>query len=160
MNMQVAQTQGIDIKAQVAFGRKTLTELRSMVRNRPDKLVINGKQYLDGMTPYVTATKEITKERKLESVEGITVLDVIGFWARAEVFQNGRAISAAESECLFEEKNWKGKPRFQVRSMAETRACAKALRQCLQWVVKLPAERGGQEFAEEAAEELTQQPLE
>ena len=171
MTMQTVPKQEIDIKAQITFGRKALTELRMMVRNRPDKLVINGKQYLEfsdwqmlgaffGLTPYVTETKEITREKKLESAE-FTVLEIIGFWARAEARQDGKVISAAEAECMFDEKNWKGKPRFQVRSMAETRACSKVLRQCLQWVVKIPDEKGkpGVEFAEESKEELNEPKL-
>ena len=88
----------------------------------------------------------------------MTVLEVIGFVARAEARQNGNVLSAAEAECMMDEPNWRKKPRFQVRSMAETRACARVLRQCLQWVVKLPDEKGdtpppAENFADEAAEE-------
>lgn len=162
----------LDMKAQVAFGRKALAELRALVHRRPNPVFINGKRYLEfadwqilgaffGITPYIIATKEITREKPLESVPGFNVVEVIGFWARAVAKQDGMEVSAAEAECMFDESNWQKKPRFQLRSMAETRACAKVLRQCLQWVVKLPDEKGNptQEFAEESVEEVEQLPL-
>src|SRR6185437_14382005 len=46
-------------------------------------------------------------------------------------------ISSAEAMCLNDEPNWKSKPMFQLKSMAQTRACAKALRNVLAWVVVL-----------------------
>ena len=36
-----------------------------------------------------------------------------------------------------DESNWSSKPLFQLKSMAQTRACAKALRNVLAWVVVL-----------------------
>jgi len=145
---------------QVIEGKRALKELKALVQRRPDKLVISGKQYLYfpdwqilgaffGITASVVETKEITKEKP--ALEGkLNFLEVIGFTARAVAMRDGKEVSAAEAECLFEEPNWAKKPRFQLRSMAQTRACAKALRNCLQWVVRLP----DSEFAEEAAEEV------
>lgn len=78
----------------------------------------------------------------------------IGFRARAQVLKNGEVISCAEAECLKEEKNWESKPRFQLLSMAQTRACAKALRNCLQWVVRLPSGKDDVQLSEEVAEEV------
>jgi hypothetical protein len=46
-------------------------------------------------------------------------------------------ISAAEAQCTVEEANWKNKELWQLRSMAQTRACAKALRNVLAWIVVL-----------------------
>jgi len=92
-----------------------------------------------------------------KNVPGLTFKKPIGFWARAEARLDGKVLSAAEAECMFSEPNWAKKPRFQLRSMAETRACARVLRQCLQWVVKLPDEKGdpmAPELGDEAAEEI------
>lgn len=50
---------------------------------------------------------------------------------------SGETISAADAECWSDEQNWKGKPDFQVRSMAQTRACAKALRLALGFLMAL-----------------------
>ena len=162
------QSPEVSMKAQIAFGRKALTELRLLVRSRPDPVIINGKRHLEfcdwqilgaffEVSAYVVETKEITREKPLESVPSINALEVIGFWARAEAWQDGKVVSAAEAECMTDEKNWKGKPRFQLRSMAQTRACARVLRQYLQWVVKLPDDKGTpppEPFADVAAEEV------
>lgn len=158
----------LEMKAQIAFGRKALGELRTLVRNRPNPVVINGKRYLEfcdwqilgaffGITPYVVETKEINEEVPSKNVPGLTFKKLTGFFARAEARLDGKVLSAAEAECMFSEPNWKNKLRFQLRSMAETRACARVLRQCLQWVVKLPDEKGAPmapEYADEAAEEV------
>jgi hypothetical protein len=39
--------------------------------------------------------------------------------------------------CLNDEPNWRNKPLFQLKSMAQTRALAKALRNVMAWVVVL-----------------------
>ena len=61
----------------------------------------------------------------------------MGYAARAAALRAGQKISAAEAECRYSESNWKGKDDYQLRSMAQTRACAKALRNVLAWVVVL-----------------------
>jgi hypothetical protein len=67
---------------------------------------------------------------------------VRGFTARAVAIRaDGFELSAAESECLTDEPNWANKPSFQLKSMAQTRACGKALRNVLAWVVVLAGYR-------------------
>lgn len=78
-----------------------------------------------------------------EQVEG-------GYQARAVAVCNNVEISAAEALCLRDEANWKTKPEFQLKSMAQTRACAKALRNVLAWVAVL----GGPNVAPTPAEEM------
>ena len=147
----------------VTFGKSALKELRALVKNRPDsdKLVINGRQYLYftdwqilgaffGVYSMVTETKQLVEEVQSKVVEGMTKLKPIGYSARAEVRKDGAVIGAAEAICMDDEANWSKKPLFQLLSMAQTRACAKALRQCLGWVVRLPDST----FAEESAEEI------
>jgi hypothetical protein len=174
MNTQaLTKTNGenqIDMKAQITFGRKALQELRVLIRNRPDPVVINNKRYLEfidwqilgsffGITAFVESTEEILEELPPKDGAPFTFKRVIGFKARAKAIKDGNVmspLSAAEAECMFEEKNWQNKPRFTLRSMAETRACSKALRNVLQWVVKLPDEKTGkvvEEFGDVAAEE-------
>jgi hypothetical protein len=75
-----------------------------------------------------------------------------GFEARAvAITRDGAEISAAESMCLSDEANWAKKPLFQLKSMAQTRACSKALRNVLAWVVVLAG------FSPTPAEEMTGQ---
>lgn len=163
-----------DMQAQIQHGYWALDQIRDIVKRRPDPVIINKKRYLEfvdyqllgaffGITAYVKETKEIIKEETISfNGEPNTRLVVIGFWARAEAWKDGKPISAAEAECMNDEPNWKNKPRFQLRSMAETRACARVLRQVLQWVTKLPPAKGQQvqeEFADVAAEEMQQDNL-
>jgi len=61
-----------------------------------------------------------------------------GYMARAVVYdKEGKIVGSAEASCTREERNWKEKPDFQLRSMAQTGACAKALRNILGWVAVL-----------------------
>lgn len=142
-------------------------QLQAVVANTRKKLVINGKQYLffedwqtlgrfNNITAKVERTEELREDGKL-----------IGFKSRAIAIQHGEEISAAEAECTFDEENWKDKPRARLLSMAQTRACSKALRNCLAWIAVLagyeptPAEELDEEPREAPAqEENTQEPAE
>ncbi len=135
-------------KVMVTAGRRALFELTRLIHDRPDKVMIHGKQYLEfpdwellgvffGVTPRVIDTQEITIDEP--STDGKVIFKkVVGFKARAVAIREDHEISAADAECMFTEENWREKPRFQLRSMAQTRACSKALRNCLSWIVRLP----------------------
>ena len=133
----------------VIGGRDAAKELTKIVSSREKKLIMGGKQYLFfedwqtiakfyGVTAKIIQTEELREETKL-----------IGFLAKAVAIVQGIEISGADAECTFDEPNWGNKPRFQLRSMSQTRACAKALRNCLGWVAVL----GGYEPT--PAEEMT-----
>jgi hypothetical protein len=51
--------------------------------------------------------------------------------------KDGIKIGSAEASCLRSEPNWAIKPEFQLKSMAQTRAGAKALRNLYGWVAVL-----------------------
>lgn len=78
-----------------------------------------------GHTALVRSTEELHGE------DGV----VIGYVAIADVLHRGAKVSSAESACMRDEPNWSKKPAFQLRSMAQTRACAKALRNVFAWVM-------------------------
>ena len=84
------------------------------------------------VTPYVVWV------RPVGNADG----EPIGYEARAEARCGDRVMTAAEAECLFNESNWKGKDDFAVRSMAQTRACSKALAFALRWVMVLAGYEG------------------
>jgi len=132
-------------------GMVALRELKTLITRRPqgEKLVINGKQYLYfsdwqllgaylGITARVVRVTPLTAEVPVGDDGKFTKIITIGYQAEADAIQSGKAISSAIAICLKEESNWKGKELFAILSMAETRAMAKALRNVLQWVVKLP----------------------
>ena len=110
--------------------------LRNVIESKPNKVVIEGKTFLTfedwqtvarfyGMTVAARATNYVERGR------------ACGYECHAEVIlaANGQVIGAAQAECLDDEKKWRDKPMFQLRSMAQTRAQAKALRSVLAWVV-------------------------
>lgn len=76
--------------------------------------------------------------------------EIIGYKAHAIVrsTETGAIVSEAWHRCMLSEAKWKGKPLFNLESMAGTRACSKALRMCLSWVMVL----GG--YAPTPAEEM------
>jgi hypothetical protein len=62
----------------------------------------------------------------------------IGWEARVVArTRDGAMVGAAEAECLRSEKTWQGREDYALRSMAQTRATSKALRQPLGFVVHL-----------------------
>lgn len=109
--------------------------LRDVIERKPNKCVINGKTFLQfedwqtlgrfyGVTVAARVTNYIEQGR------------VRGYECHAEALRaDGQVISAAQAMCLDDEQKWHDKPLFQLRSMAQTRAQAKALRNVLAWVV-------------------------
>ncbi len=81
---------------------------------------------------------------------------IVGYEARVNVVNaEGRVIASAESMCMRDEPNWKTKPLYALRSMAQTRTAGKALRSIFAWVAVLagysatPADEMSQDFNEE-----------
>lgn len=61
-----------------------------------------------------------------------------GWEARVEARTlNGAVVGSAEAECLRSENTWKNRDDYALRSMAQTRATSKALRQPLGFIVQL-----------------------
>jgi hypothetical protein len=109
--------------------------LAPVIERRQLYVEISGRRYvlcegwttlaaLVGVTPYVVWTRELTAG--------------MGWEARAEVRRlDGTPIAAAEAQCRRDERNWSSRDDFALRSMAQTRAVAKALRLCLGWIMAL-----------------------
>lgn len=75
-----------------------------------------------------------------------------GYVARASVHsRDGRVISSAESSCSRDEPAWQNRPDYALRSMAQTRAAAKALRLAFAYIPVLAG------FAPTPAEEVEEQ---
>ena len=119
-----------DPAAIVENATKAAHALKDILDSKKDKLIINKKQYLFyedwqmigqfyGVSPKVEWSKPLMDGKKF-----------LGYEARAvAINRNGDEISAAEAMCLDGESDqWTGKPQFQIRSMAQTRALAKCLR--------------------------------
>jgi len=148
---------GLAIEPKEAIKQASLAAkaLQDVIEQRPEKVVINGKTYLTledwqlighfyGMAARVTSTNYVEfPDPEYGSVRG--------YEAKAEVIRlkDGLVIGSGESMCMNDEKKWSNKPMHALRSMAQTRACAKSLRNMLAFVPVLAG------YGATPAEELT-----
>jgi hypothetical protein len=126
-----------DAIAQATVAARALTEV---IESKPDKVVINGKTYLT-LEDWQLLAHFYGLAARTESTEYVQFPDpevgtIQGYQARAEVIniKTGLIIGSGEAMCLNDEKKWTNKPLYAIRSMAQTRACAKALRNILAFV--------------------------
>jgi len=116
--------------------------LIEIISKKKKPVIFNGEQYLEfedwqmvgkfyGLTAKVIETKYV-------NFDGVK-----GFESKAVVIhtQTGEEVSGAEAICLNDEPNWARKPLYQLKSMSQTRACAKSLRNVLAWVVVMAGYR-------------------
>lgn len=145
--------------------KKAAVALQTVISSKPRKVMFNGEQYLE-FEDWQTVGRFYGITAKVERTEYVTYGNVSGFSARAVAIRSdGMEISAAEGECLNDEDKWSHRPKyewrpradgngnekiqigdepvplFQLKSMAQTRACSKALRNVLAWVVVLAGYR-------------------
>lgn len=141
-----------DAIAQATLAARALTEV---IESKPDKVVINGKTYLT-LEDWQLLAHFYGLAARTESTEYVQFPDpevgtIQGYQARAEVIniKTGMIIGSGEAMCLDDEKKWTNKPLYAIRSMAQTRACAKALRNILAFVPVLAG------FSPTPAEEIS-----
>ena len=122
----------------LADAKEAAKALADVIAKKSKPVVINGETYLE-FEDWQTVGRFYGVSVKVASTSFIQYGEVQGFEARAVVIRNsdGMEVSAAEAMCLNDEALWKSRPLFQLRSMAQTRASAKALRNVLAWVVVL-----------------------
>jgi len=118
----------------LAEAQKAAKSLADVVSKKKKPVMMNGEQYLE-FEDWQTVGRFYGVTAKVVSTSFVEYGAVQGFEARAVAIRpDGMEISAAEAMCLNDEPNWKSKPLFQLKSMAQTRASAKALRNVLDWV--------------------------
>lgn len=124
--------------AVLAEAQKAANALVEVISKKKNPVKFNGEQYLE-FEDWQTLGKFYGLAVKITATEPVNLDGVVGFLAKASVVHipTGQEISAAEAMCLNDERNWRGKPLFQLRSMAQTRAGSKAFRNVLAWVVVL-----------------------
>lgn len=144
-------------QAIIAEARERAKALKDIVSKKEKPVIMNGEQYLE-FEDWQTCGKFYGLTAKVVSTEPLDFNGgARGFKAKAVVVDNstGIEVSAAEAICLNDEDKWSTRakyesknghrekvgevpvPMFQLMSMAQTRACAKALRNVLAWVVVL-----------------------
>lgn len=128
----------IDPEVEINFAVKCAKALTSVINQKKKKVIINGEQYIE-FEDWQTLGQFYGMTVKTQDAQQIVIDGIKGAYAKAEVVsvKNGIIIGGAEAYCLSNEKNWISKPFFQLASMAQTRAAAKALRNILSRVVVL-----------------------
>jgi len=131
-------TLALDPKTAIEEGTKAANALMDLVNKRKLAVNISGKKYLK-FEAWQTIARFYGYTVKTAKTAYVKYNSTQGFEATASVIQtsNGRIVGAAEAICMNDEKNWKGRPLYAIKSMAQTRASAKALRQVLAWVAVL-----------------------
>lgn len=122
---------------------------------QPEEVVIRATETAKALSKVVKRQKLTTKisGRDHVRVEGWTLLGTMlgvfpvcvwtrklddGWEARVEARTlNGQIVGAAEAQCLRAERTWATRDDYALRSMAQTRATSKALRQPLGFVMTL-----------------------
>lgn len=121
--------------------KKAAAALNDVISKKKNPLKFNGEQYLE-FEDWQTVGRFYRVTCKVEGeAEPVTIGDVVGFRAAAVALCDGEIVSRAVAYCMKDEPNWEQKPIYQMASMAQTRACAKALRNVLSWVVVLAGYR-------------------
>jgi hypothetical protein len=148
----------------IQTAKKAADTLKRLLDGQPkDKQVImNGERYLE-LDDWMVCGKffHLSCKPVEDKTIPITVGEFSGFRSHAICFnvETGQVIAEADGYCMNDEDKWRirskfswktvgGKrvkekvgeenvPLFQLASMAQTRACAKAYRLALSWIVKL-----------------------
>lgn len=115
---------------------------KDVINQKPRKVIINGEQYLE-YEDWQTLGEFYRCSAITRDAVPIEVDGVKGAKAHADLvnIDTGVIIGGAEAYCLRDEENWQAKPWFQLASMAQTRAGAKAFRNRLAWVAVMAGYR-------------------
>lgn len=126
----------------LAEAQEAARALAQVIGNKKKKVMFGGEQYLE-YEDWLTIARFYGVTAKVDEAEYVEYGDQHGFKAHASAIMNpsGQVLSAAEALCLDSEPNWAKKPLFQLASMAQTRAAAKALRNVFSWVVVMAGYR-------------------
>jgi hypothetical protein len=123
------------------YGEKAAIVLKGMLEKfKEAKIVVDiaGRRYMrfegyQAVGQFCKTSVAIEWARPVKDADKL-----VGFEAKANVLDStGRVIGSAESFCGIDEPRWAKAPIFQIKSMAQTRAAAKALRNLYGWVVQM-----------------------
>lgn len=129
-------------QAVIDHAKKAATALQSVIAGKKKPVMFNGEQYIE-FEDWQLIGKFYGLMAKTRDAEPFMMGDINGAKAQADVIdlKTGQVVGGATAYCMRDEKNWEAKPWFQLASMAQTRAAAKALRNLLAWVVVLAGYR-------------------
>ncbi len=129
-------------KEVVAEAEVAAKVLKDVITQTKSSTKIGPKEHIH-IEGWQTVAKFYGLSARIVEVEYVEYGDVKGFNAKAEIVaHSGHVVSAAESMCMTDEKTWANCDLYAIKSMAQTRACGKAFRNCLSWVVVLAGYSG------------------
>ena len=119
----------------LAQAEQAAQALAQAMAGKPRRVILNGSEYLE-FEDWQTLAGFYGLATRTQEAEPIEVFGCQGAKAKAVVCDrdSGVQLGGAEAYCLSSEEGWADKPWFQLASMAQTRAGAKALRNLLAWV--------------------------
>lgn len=122
----------------LAEAQKAAAALKKVIQGKPKPVTINGETYLE-FEDWQTVGRFYGYTAGTETApEYVELGGARGFKATAVALDSHGVIrSRATAFCMDDEERWGKAPTYQLASMAQTRANAKALRNVLSWVTVL-----------------------
>ena len=146
----VIETQAVQLSGDPRERLKQGQEAAKVLMSVAQPVMIQGNQYLT-IGDWQTIGSFYGLSAGSDEAEPIVIDNVSGFRAKAVVrTSDGTVVSSAIGLCM-NEGTWMGREKFAQASMAQTRACSKALRMVVGWVARL----GG--YKDTPAEEMDYQ---
>ena len=170
-------------EVQLANAQVAARALKDVISKKPKPVIMNGEQYLE-YEDWQTVAQFYGYTVKTGDAVAVEIDGVKGAKAHADLvdFHTGLIVGGAEAYCMRDEEKWNTRPKyewqeqpdgqnkrvkiadepvpwFQLASMAQTRAGAKAFSNRLRWVVVLAGYRGtpAEEMNEDTASEAVKE---
>jgi hypothetical protein len=126
--------------------------LKHIMMSKPKKFILDDEIYPE-YEDWLTAARFYGCVPRVKWTKYTTEYGAVGFEAGCELIQikSCNVISYAESMCLSDEPKWAGKALYALRSMAQTRAGSKVMRNVFSWILVLAG------YKPTPAEEITQE---
>ena len=132
----VIETQAVQLSGDPRERLKQGQEAAKVLMSVAQPVMIQGNQYLT-IGDWQTIGSFYGLSAGSDEAEPIVIDNVSGFRAKAVVrTSDGTVVSSAIGLCM-NEGTWMGREKFAQASMAQTRACSKALRMVVGWVARL-----------------------
>ena len=126
----------------VAEAHEAAKVLKDVITKTGSSTKIGPKEHIH-IEGWQTVAKFYGLSARVVNVKYVEYGEAKGFNAVAEVIDRaGNVITSAESMCMTDESTWRNRNLYALKSMAQTRACGKAFRNCLSWVVVLAGYSG------------------
>lgn len=135
---------------------EVVAQVKSFLDGKEKKIMFNGKRYAEyDDFQYIGTFYGITV--KTFDPHFVEIGGRKGFHAKAMLLRDQMEIGRAEAFCMDDEPNWRSKPLFQLASMAQTRAAAKAYSNLFRPIVRMAGLEGSP--AEEMDHDYSQAPV-